>query len=279
MDTGLSGRVVIVTGATANIGRAIALAFAKEGVRLAVVGRDRIKGEEVAKLGRESGAADSMFCAADVTDRREVEAMVAAVAARLGPIDVLVNNVGGNTGFLELFADSDPDKWQADIDLNLKSALLCTHAVLPHMLGRKRGRIINIGSTAGEVGDYMLGVYSATKGAIHAFTRALALEVGEQNITVNCVAPYATEADDPALLSSGSRFRAGGVFSSDKADPSRDKTLTDRPDLQAKLLRRGQLPRNFAKPSEIGAATVYLASDSAAFVTGQVHCVDGGALL
>lgn len=271
MQTGLAGKAVIVTGATANIGRAIVLAFAGEGCRLAVVGRDRAKGEEIADLAQKAGAADALFLAVDMTDRKAVQAMVAEAGDRLGPPDVLVNNVGGNTGKFSLFADSDPDEWQADIDLNLKTTLYCTHAALPAMLERKSGRIINIGSTAGEVGDYMLGVYSAAKGAVHAFTRALALEVGEQNITVNCVAPYATFPDDPSHISSGSRFHPEGLF-------AHDETL-GRQDLQDKLLRRGVLPRNFAKPSEIAGAVVYLASEQAAFVTGKVHCIDGGALL
>jgi len=271
MNTGLAQKVVVVTGATANIGRAIALAFAEEGVRLALVGRDRVKGEEITQLALRAGAAVAQFYAADLTDRKAVSALLSEVGKSLGPIDVLVNNVGGNTGKFGLFADSDPTEWQADIDLNLKTTLYCTHAALPHMLARKSGRVINIGSTAGDVGDYMLCVYSAAKGAVHAFTRALALEVGEQNITVNCVAPYATFPEDPSHVSSGSRFHPEGLFAHDE--------MLAKPELKHKLLRTGVLPRNFAKPSEIAGAVIYLASDSAAFVTGTVHCVDGGALL
>lgn len=170
MKTGLTGKVVVVTGATANIGRVIALGFAEEGARLALVGRDRVKGEEIAQLAREAGAADVLFHAADITDRKAVKAMFSDVGQRLRPDDVLVNNVGGNTGKFELFADSDPDDWQADIDLNFKTTLYCTHAALPHMLTRKSGRIISIGSTAGEVGDYMLGPGSARPGRLSAFT-------------------------------------------------------------------------------------------------------------
>jgi 2-hydroxycyclohexanecarboxyl-CoA dehydrogenase len=271
LDTGLAGKSVIVTGATANIGRAIALAFAGEGARLMLVGRDIAKGDEIAALARSSGAQDAVFHAADMTSRSAVLGMVEAAAARFGGIDVLVNNVGGNTGNFTLFADSDPSGWGSEVDLNLNTVLSCTHAVLPYMLARQSGRIINIGSTAGEVGDYMLGVYSATKGAVHAFTRALALEVGEQNITVNCVAPGPTFPEDPSHTSSGSRFRPDGPF-------SHDETLR-RPELKDKLLRPALMPRQFAKPSEIAAATVYLASDGAAFVTGKIHCIDGGALL
>lgn len=271
LETGLAGKSVIVTGATANIGRAIAIAFAKEGARLTLVGRDRTKGEEIAALARRAGAGDAVFHAADVTNRAAVLEMVEQAARRFEGVDVLVNNVGGNTGYFTLFADSDPESWRSEVDLNLNTVLLCTHAVLPHMSAKQKGRIINIGSTAAEVGDYMLGVYSAAKGAVHAFTRALALEVGEQNITVNCVAPGPTFPEDPSHTSSGSRFRPDGLF-------AHDETL-GRPELKDKLLRKTLMPRQFARPDEIAAASVYLASDGAAFVTGKVHCIDGGALL
>src|SRR5690606_26692610 len=139
MDTGLAGKVAIVTGATANIGRAIALAFGAEGARVAVVGRDRAKGEEIASAIRDAGAPAASFFACEATDRSAVVAMVAAVTRELGAPDILVNNVGGNTGSFKLFAETDPAEWQADIDLNLTSALLCIHSVLPHMLARGSG--------------------------------------------------------------------------------------------------------------------------------------------
>jgi NAD(P)-dependent dehydrogenase (short-subunit alcohol dehydrogenase family) len=184
---------------------------------------------------------------------------------------VLVNNVGGNVG-TGFFVDSDPDTWQGDLDITLMTTLRMTHAALPGMIARKAGRIVNIGSTAGLVGDYMLPVYSAAKAAVHGFTRVLAKEVGQHGITVNCVAPYGTLADDPAAFSKGSRFNPdGGFFTTAFRDVA--------PEDAAKRARKGPLRRQLAKPEEVAAATVYFASERAAFVTGQVFAVDGGTLL
>lgn len=270
METGLAGRTVIVTGATANIGRGVALAFASEGANVVVVGRDEAQGARVCDDLRERGAKGALWQRADVTDRAQVERMVTAVRAEFGAIEVLVNNVGGNVDF-DAFVDSDPHTWNQDIALNIVSNLNCTHAVLPGMIDRSYGRIVNIGSTAGLIGDPMLAVYSAMKGAVHAFTRVLALEVGKQGITVNAIAPYGTLPDDPVRdVSSGSRWHSDGVFA---------RVAATRPDAFHAIGRRTAMQRQTAFPAEIGAAAVYFASDAAAFVTGQVLAVDGGVLL
>jgi 2-hydroxycyclohexanecarboxyl-CoA dehydrogenase len=267
VQTGLAGRSVIVTGGNANIGRGISLAFAAEQARVVIVGRDHAQGKRVLEQVLERGAQDAIWHAADVTRRAEVDALVDAVRERFGGIDVLVNNVGGNVAF-DWFVDSDPATWERDIALNFTSTLNCTHAVLPGMIERSRGRIVNIGSTAGLVGDAMLSVYSAMKGAIHAFTRVLAKEVGKKGITVNAIAPYGTMPDDLARdVSTGSRFHPEGVIM---------RTLATRGAEMATIGRQTVLERKLAVPSEIGAAAVYLASDAAAFVTGQVLAVDGG---
>jgi 2-hydroxycyclohexanecarboxyl-CoA dehydrogenase len=291
MDMKLGDKVAIVTGATANIGRAIALALSTEGVRLVAVGRDHKQGGEVVRQARERGAADAIFVATDVTDLRQVKNMVTEVVNRFGTVDVLVNNAGGNTGPWGLFVDSDPDCWEADIALNMKSVLYCTHTALPHMIAQKSGRIINLGSTAGQGGDYMQSIYSTAKGGVHNFTRVLAKEVGEHNITVNCVAPYGTFPENAANdTSSGSRFHPiTGSVAQDKmlqqaglitptGTIADDETLR-RPELQNKIRRDGVLLRKFGKPAEVAAGVVYLASEVAAFVTGQVQFIDGGALL
>jgi NAD(P)-dependent dehydrogenase (short-subunit alcohol dehydrogenase family) len=270
MDLKLAGQVVIVTGATANIGRAIALEFAQEGAKVVAVGRDAEAGARVAAEARSRGAADAVFVRADMLDR-STPAEVLRAAEALGPVAVLVNNVGGNVG-MGVFLESDPDTWQGDIDITLMTTLRMTHAVLPGMVERRAGRIVNIGSTAGLVGDYMLPVYSAAKAAVHGFTKVLAKEVGQHGITVNCVAPYGTIADDPAAFSSGSRFnpKDGFMFT---------KFRQVEPGEMAKRGRKGPLERQLAKPEEVAAMVAYLASDRAAFLTGEVLTVDGGTLL
>ena len=271
MDMGLRDRVVLVTGSTTNIGRGIALAFAGEGARVIVTGRDAFAGAQVIMQARELGAADTFWIAADLMQKGEAARLVTTAVKRWGGIDVLINNVGGNATIAP-FVETDEEDWRYDLDINVITMLRLTRAVLPHMVEQKDGRIINIGSTSGVIGDPFIATYSAAKAAVHGFTRVLAAEVGVHNITVNAIAPFATRPADPdEAASSGSRSNPEtGLF----------RTLpSDRQVLLGSIFRSGVLPRKAATTDEIGAAAVYLASRQAAFITGETLHVEGGVRL
>jgi len=268
MDTGLAGRVVVITGATVNIGRAAALAFGAEGAKVVVVGRDEALGPAVADAALSAGAEAAMWRRCDVTNYEQVKGLKAAVLDEFSAVDVLVNNVGGNTD-LGPFAQSEPEQWRADIDLTLMSTLYCTRQFLPELIARRWGRIINIGSMSGVIGDPYLAIYSAAKAAIHGFTRVLAVEAGEFGVTVNAIAPYATRPDDPdEQPSSGSRYHPQrGLM----ASLSGEKAA-----LRGKIFKSGVLPQKIARASQVASAAVYLASETAGYVTGELLHIDGG---
>ncbi len=244
----MSARVALVTGAGRGIGAAIAERLAAAGFAVAVCDLDGRAAEETARKLATTGASARAF-AMDVTRSDTVGACVDAVEATLGPVHVLVNNAGIDV--IGLFLDSDEASWDRLLAVNLKGVLHCTKRMLPGMLARGSGRIVNIASDAGRVGATAEAVYSATKGGVIAFSKALAREVARSQVTVNCVCPGAT---DTALLAQL------GVYN--------ERLLSG-------LTRAIPLGR-IAQPPDIAAAAAFLASDEAGYITGQSLSVSGG---
>lgn len=245
------GKTVIVTGGGGGIGGATCRRFASEGAKVAVFDMNLDAAEKVAADIRANGGQAAAF-ACNITDRAQVDAAVAATEAQLGPIAVLVNNAGWD--IFKPFTKTVPAEWAKLIDINLTGALHMLHAVLPGMVERKYGRIVNVASDAARGGSSGEAVYSACKGGLVALSKTLAREHARQSITVNVVCPGPT---DTALLA--------GV-----AEGARDP---------AKLIEafRSAIPLGrLGQGDDLASAIAFFGSDDAGFVTGQVLSVSGG---
>lgn len=244
-------RTAVVTGGGGGIGSAICRRLAAEGAEVAVLDRDLEAAERVAaEIAATGGRALAFRC--DIADRPSVDAAVSATEADLGPIYALVNNAGWDV--FRPFVDTDPVQWQRLIAINLVGALNMHHAVLPGMVARRSGRIVNVASDAARVGSSGEAVYAACKGGVVSFSKAIAREHARHGITVNAVCPGPT---DTALLS--------GVTDS-APNPAK---------LREAFIRSIPLGR-LGQPEDIAGAIAFLASDDAAFITGQVLSISGG---
>jgi 2-hydroxycyclohexanecarboxyl-CoA dehydrogenase len=261
MDLNLAGKSVIVTGGGSNIGRAIALAFARERSNVTIAEVDEEQGTKVAAEAEALGA-KAQVVRTDVTRWPEVQALVKAVADRFGGVDVLVNNVGWTRD--ALFVEKTREEWEKEIQLNLWGMINCTRAVLDGMLARKRGAIVSLGSDAGRIGEFREGVYGACKAGIIALSKSIAREVGKSGIRLNVVCPGMTmPAEDEAV----------GALSMWNAEENR-AWMTD--EMRARIAKVYPL-RRVARPDDVVGAVLFLASDAAAgFVTGQTLSVSGG---
>lgn len=241
----LSGKKAVVTGASRGIGRAVALKLAAEGAELIVTATSldrasRTADEIVAMGGR------ALPCKADVSVVADVDALFQMVVKEFGGIDILVNNAGiTRDGLLMRMKDED---WSAVVDVNLKGTFYCTREAVKLMAKAKSGRIVNISSVVGEMGNLGQANYCASKAGIIGFTKAVAREYAKRNITVNAVAPGFIETDMTGVL----------------ADNIREELLK-------------QIPVNrFGAPEDIANAVYFLVSDMGGYITGHVLSVNGG---
>jgi 3-oxoacyl-[acyl-carrier protein] reductase len=241
----LSGRTALVTGSTRGIGRAIAESLAGAGARVAVVGRDASRAIEVAS---EIGS-DAAGFACDVGDVASVTALVERVEKSFGQIDILVNNAGLTRDNI-LFRLKDDD-WDAVLDANLRGAFVAIRAASRGMMKRRWGRIVNIASVVGIIGNKGQANYAASKAGLIGLTKSVAKELASRNILINAVAPGFIETDMTAAMT-----------------PEARATLS------------GQIPlERLGSPSDIAGAVTFLASDLASYITGQVLVVDGGLVM
>jgi 2-hydroxycyclohexanecarboxyl-CoA dehydrogenase len=244
-------KTVIVTGGGGGIGGATCRRFAAEGAKLAVLDLNVEAAQTVAnQINASGGRAQAFRC--DITDRASVDAAVAAAEAELGPIDVLVNNAGWDV--FKPFTKTEPAQWDRLIAINLVGALNMHHAVLPGMVSRKQGRIVNISSDAARVGSSGEAVYAACKGGLVSFSKTIAREHARHGITVNVVCPGPTDT---------------ALFADYKEGAGNPEKLLEAFTRSIPLGRIGQ-------PEDLPGAILFFASDDGAYVTGQVLSVSGG---
>jgi 2-hydroxycyclohexanecarboxyl-CoA dehydrogenase len=247
----LQGKTALIAGGGGGIGRAVALALAHEGAKAAVADIVKDNAEKVSGEIKALGM-DAMAYQVDLTKKADVDRMVSEVLARFGQIDILVNCQGWDR--LEPFVESHEETWEKLLAINFKSVLYTVKAVLPQMISRGGGKIVNISSDAGRVGSSWEAVYAGAKGAVIAFSKTVAREVARYKINVNVVCPGLTETPLLQAVRSQSEQTAKIIEAVTKATPFR------RP----------------AKPEEIAEAVLFFTSPAAEFITGQTLSVSGG---
>lgn len=256
MDLELKGKRVLVTGGASNIGRAISLAFGGEGAITIVADNDKVQGRktvgEIGALG-----ARGHLATFDVTDLSEVESEVARVEAEIGPIDILVNNVGWN-GHQEFFLDLGPERWEKSFRLNLFSNFAMTQAVLPGMKMRRSGAIVSIASDA-AFGDYRVADYGAMKAGVLSFTRSIAKEYGRYGVRANAITPGMI-IPPPEDIGEGSFW---------SVDTGLGASQIENIESRSALRRR-------TEAIDVAWATLFFASERSRQLTGQILSVSGG---
>ncbi len=242
-------KTVLITGASRGIGKAIAVAFAQKKYNI-IINYNNSESEAISVMKEIKNMNVNVIAVkADVSDRRQVDEMISKAFDNFGNIDILVNNAGIAQQIL--FNDISESMWDNMFDINVKGVFNCTQAILPYMIHNKSGKIINISSMWGISGASCEVHYSAAKAAVIGFTKALAKEVGLSGINVNCIAP--------------------GVIMTDMNINCSEETLTE---------LKNETPLNrIGTPENVADAAVFLASEAADFITGQILSVDGGLII
>jgi 3-oxoacyl-[acyl-carrier protein] reductase len=250
MDNLLKGQIAIVTGATAGIGKAIALQLCQHGAHVAILGTNSERGMQVAHLANQiEGSGGAEFYSVNVSSYEEVEKVIKSVLEKRGRVDILVNNAGITRD--QLLLKMSEEDWDNVMDVNVKSCYNTCKALVRFFLKAKKGKIINVSSVVGLIGNAGQTNYAASKAAIIGFTKSLAKELASRNILVNCIAP--------------------GFIST---------SMTDALDENQKKSALEQIPLGrMGAPEDVANLALFLASSLSDYITGQVFAVDGGMVM